>query len=325
MTTHRPFRFGVGATDASSRAEWVAYARKVEALGYSTLMTSEHLSLVGAGSLGPIAALMAAADATTTLRLASHVFANDFRHPVLLAQEAATIDLLSDGRLELGLGSGWLRTDYDVAGVAFDSPAVRIHRLEEAVALIKRLFADEAVTFAGRYYQVQDLNLFPKPRQRPHPPLFIGGGGRRSLTLAAQEAAIVGMATKATAEGTIDYATTTAPAIEQRIGWVREAAGARFPDLEIHVLVHAVIVTDDRQQAAAQLAAELASWSPTVVSNATLSTEQILASPRFLIGTIDQIVADLQERRERYGISYITVFGEHVDTFSPVVARLAGT
>jgi len=324
MATRKPFRFGVGATDASSRKEWVAYARKVEALGYSTLVIGEHLSFVSAGSLGPLAALMAAADATTTLRLGSHVFTNDFRHPVLLAQEAATIDLLSDGRLELGLGAGWLRADYDVAGVSFDPPAVRIERLEEAVALIKGLFGDEGVTFAGRHYQVQDLNLFPKPRQRPHPPLFIGGGGRRSLTLAAREAAIVGMDTKATAEGTKDYATTSAAAIDERIGWVRQAAGARFTDLEIHVLVHAVKVTEDRQQGAAQLATELASWPATVVSNATLSIEHILASPRFLIGTIDQIVADLQERRERYGITYITVFGEYVDTFSPVVAQLAG-
>lgn len=325
MAPHRPFRFGVGPTDASSRAEWVAYARKVEALGYSTLVIGEHLSFLGAGSLGPIAALMAAADATTTLRLGSHVFTNDFRHPVLLAQEAATIDLLSDGRLELGLGGGWLRADYDVAGVPFDSPAVRIERLEEAVALIKRLFGDAPVTFAGNHYQVQNLNLFPKPRQQPHPPLFIGGGGRRSLTLAAQEATIVGMDTKATVEGTKDFATTSAAAIEQRIGWVRQAAGARFPDLEIHVLVHALRVTDDRQQGAAQLAAELSNWPATVVSNATVSTEHILASPRFLIGTIDQIVADLQERRERYGITYITVSGEYIDTFSPVVARLAGT
>jgi probable F420-dependent oxidoreductase len=325
MAPHRPFRFGVGAADAASRAEWVAYARKVEALGYSTLVTGEHLGFLSAGCLGPIAALMAAADATTTLRLGSHVFANDFRHPVVLAQEAATIDLLSDGRLELGLGGGWLRADYDGVGVPFDPPAVRIERLEEAVVLIKRLFGDAPVTFAGNHYQVQDLNLFPKPRQQPHPPLFIGGGGRRSLALAAREATIVGMGTKATVEGTGDYATTSAAAIEQRIGWVRQAAGARFPDLEIHVLVHAVRVTDDRQQDAAQLAAEIANWPATIFSNTTLSTEHILASPRFLIGTIDQIVADLQERRERYGITYITVYGEYVDTFSPVVAQLAGT
>jgi probable F420-dependent oxidoreductase len=325
MAPHRPFRFGVGATNASSRAEWVAYARKVEALGYSTLVIGEHLSFLSAGSLGPIAALMAAADATTTLRLGSHVFANDFRHPALLAQEAATIDLLSDGRLELGLGAGWLRTDYDIIGLPFDAPAVRIERLEEAIALIKRLFGGAPVTFAGRYYQVLDMSLFPKPHQQPHPPLFIGGGGRRALTLAAREASIVGMDTMSTPDGTKDFATMTADAIAQRIGWVREAAGARFPELEIHALVHAVKVTDDPQQGAAQLAVEIASWPATVVTNATLSPEQILASPRFLIGTIDQIVAELKERRERYGITYITVFGEYVDTFSPVVAQLAGT
>ena len=254
-----------------------------------------------------------------------YVFANDFRHPALLAQEAATIDLLSDGRLELGPGAGWLRTDYDVIGLPFDAPAVRIERLEEAIELIKRLFGDAPVTFAGRYYQVQDMNLFPKPRQQPHPPLFIGGGGRRALRLAAREASIVGMDTMSTPDGTKDFATTTADAIAQRIGWVCEAAGTRFPELEIHALIHAVKVTDDRQGGAVQLAAELASWPATVVTNVALSPEQILASPRFLIGTIEQIVANLQERRERYGITYLTVFGEYVDTFSPVVTRLAGT
>jgi alkanesulfonate monooxygenase SsuD/methylene tetrahydromethanopterin reductase-like flavin-dependent oxidoreductase (luciferase family) len=169
------------------------------------------------------------------------------------------------------------------------------------------------------------MNLFPKPRQQPHPPLFIGGGGRRALRLAAREASIVGMDTMSTPDGTKDFATTTADAIAQRIGWVREAAGTRFPELEIHALIHAVKVTDDRQGGAVQLAAELASWPATVVTNAALSPEQILASPRFLIGTIEQIVANLQERRERYGITYLTVFGEYVDTFSPVVTRLAGT
>jgi probable F420-dependent oxidoreductase len=325
MATHRPFRFGVTAAEVLSRAEWVEYARKVEALGYSTLVMGEHLGFLSAGSLGPFAALMAAADATTTLRLGSHVFANDFRHPALLAQEAATIDLLSDGRLELGLGAGWLHTDYDIIGMPFDAPAVRIDRLEEAIGLIKRLFGDAPVTFAGRYYQVQDMNLFPKPRQLPHPPFFIGGGGRRALRLAAREASIVGMDTMSTPDGTKDFATTTAEAIAQRIDWVREAAGMRFPELEIHALIHAVKVTDDRRQGAAQLAAELASWPATVVTNATLSPEQILASPRFLIGTIEQIIADVQERRERYGITYLTVFGEYIDTFSPVVARLAGS
>ena len=323
MAAHRPFRFGVGVGSAQSRAEWVATARKVEALGYSTLVMGEHLSFLSAGSLGPIAALMAAADATTTLRLGSGVFNNDFRHPCMLAQEAATIDLLSDGRLELGIGGGWLKADYDVSGVPFDPPAVRIERLEEAVTLIKRLFGDEPVTFAGRHYRVQDLNLFPKPMQRPHPPLFIGGGGKRVLTLAAREADIVGLDPKGTVAGTKDLATTGAQAVDQQVGWLRAAAGERFDSLELQILNFAVEVTDDRRRGAERAAAMIASIPSSIFSNAP-SAEQILESPQFLVGTIAQIVDDLQERRERYGISYIRVCEEYVDTFSPVVAQLAG-
>ncbi len=322
MGTHRPFRFGTTDISPASRAEWAAYARKVEDLGYSTLVMGDHFSF---GGLGPLAALMAAADATTTLRLGSMVFANDFRHPVLLAQEAATIDLFSDGRLEFGLGSGWLRDDYAAVGMPFDPPATRIQRLAEAVPLIKQLFGDTPVTFAGNYYQVENLNLKPKSKQRPHPPILIGGGGRRVLTLAGQEADIVSIDPKGTAAGTKDIATSTADAVAEQVAWVRAAAGARFDNLELHSLLLMVRVSDNRHHAAAQVAAEVAAFPATWVTNPVLSAEQILASPHFLIGTVDQMVADLQMRRERYGISYITVFGDSVDTFSPVVARLAGS
>jgi probable F420-dependent oxidoreductase len=207
--------------------------------------------------------------------------------------------------------------------VPFDPPATRIERLEEAVTLIKRLYGDEPVTFAGHHYQVQDLNLFPKPTQRPHPPIFIGGGGRRVLTLAAREADIVGLDPKGTTAGTKDLATTTAQGVDEQLGWLRAAAGERFDSLELHILVFAVEVTDDRRRGAERVAEMVASIPSTIISNAP-SAEQILESPQFLVGTIAQIVEDLQERRERYGISYITVFGEYVDVLSPVVAQLAG-
>jgi probable F420-dependent oxidoreductase len=321
MATKRPFRFGTTDISPASRAEWAAYARKVEELGYSTLVMGDHFSF---GGLGPLAALMAAADATTTLRLGSMVFANDFRNPVLLAQEAATIDLFSDGRFEFGLGSGWLRDDYVAVGLPFDPPATRIQRLAEAIPLIKQLFGDTPVTFAGNYYRVEHLNLMPKSKQRPHPPILIGGGGRRVLTLAGQAADIVSIDPKGTAAGTKDIATSTADAVLEQVAWVRAAAGTRFDDLELHSLLLMVRVSDNRHHAAEQMAAELATFPATWVSNAVLSPEQILASPHFLVGTVDQMVADLQMRRERYGISYITVFGDDIDTFSPVVARLVG-
>ena len=321
MTTHRPFRFGVGNIGVQSRAEWVGHARKAEALGYSSLWMGDHPSR---GGLDVTVALMAAADATTTLRVASHVFTNDFHNPVLLAQAAATLDLLSDGRLEFGLGAGWLRADYDACALPFDPHATRIARLEEALQVIKGLWGEEAVPFTGRYYRVPELNPSTKPKQRPHPPIFIGGGGRRILTLAAREADIVGVNPKTSSAGAIDLTATTADAVDQQIAWIREAAGPRFPGLELETVAVAVKVTENRQQGAEEVAASMASWPSTFLSNPP-TAEHILTSPTCLVGTVEQMVEDLQARRERYGISYISVFGEYVDVLSPVVARLAGT
>jgi probable F420-dependent oxidoreductase len=321
MTSVKPFRFGTGMIPVQGSADLADHARKVEALGYSTLGVGDHLSL---GGIGPVASMMAFASATSSLRIASTVLTNDLRHPVLLAQEAATIDLLSDGRLELGIGGGWLRTDYDAVGLPFDSPAVRIARLEEAVALIKQLFGEEPVTFAGDFYRVERLNLQPKPRQRPHPPFFIGGGGRRVLALAAREATIVGLDPKGTAAGTKDAASMTAGVVDDLVALVREVAGPRFPDLELHVNILALKITDNRRQGRDDIATLFASMPPWMVSNA-LADEDIPDSPFVLVGSLDQIVEDLQARRERYGISYVSVPSELVDAFSPVVARLAGT
>lgn len=321
MPTHKPFRFGAGQIDIQSRAEWAEYARKVESLGYSTLWKGEHPSQ---GGIEPALALLAAADATTTLRLAIHVFANDFHHPVRLAQIGTTLDLLSEGRLEFGVGAGWLRADYDTCGIPFDPPGVRIERLEEAVRVIKDLWGEEPVDFTGRYYRVTDLNLQPKPTQRPRPPIFIGGGGRRMLTLAAREADIVGLDPQGTSAGTKNLGTTAVEVVAQQIDWIRAAAGARFADIELQTLAWVVQITEDRRHGADEVAAMAASWPTSLITNPP-NAEHILASPQFLVGTVEQIVADLQEYRERYGISYYTVFGEAVDDFSPVVARLAGT
>lgn len=321
MAMQTPFRFGVVGDTAG--AEVITLARRAEALGYSTLVVGEHVSL-GAlvpGLLAPIATLMAAAAATTSLRVASHVFITGLRHPALLAQEAATIDLLSEGRLELGLGAGWWRSDYEALGLPFPSPGTRVDQLAEAVPLIKRLWSEEVVTHTGTHYRVQDLALRPKPLQRPHPPLFIGGGSRRLLTLAAREADIVGLDLAATADGTVDLATGVAEATARKVGWVREAAGARFDALELNILVHQVIVTTDRVEAARQIAAR---WADAPVHHRDLSPEQLLASPHNLVGTVEEITAGLQAQRGQFGISYITVMAEHMDAFAPVVAQLRG-
>jgi probable F420-dependent oxidoreductase len=323
MTLHRPFRFGA-AWDPESRKDLIEGARKLEALGYDTMVLGEHPSF---GGLAPLPTLMAAAMATTTLRFATHVLANDFHNPVLLAQEAATLDLLSDGRFELGLGTGWTAEDYTSLGIAHDGPGERVSRLAEAVGVIKRLLSEERVTHTGKYYQVQNAVITPKPGQ--HVPLVLGGGGKRILGLAAREADIVSIDPIGTADGKKDFSTISAEAVAQQIGWIRDAAGERFDTLELHMLYGLVSVTDDRRQAAEQIIAFLNNAPPIFVNAIGKSVEEVLASPRCLIGSIDQIIADIQMRRERYGISYITVLEfpgmpSRIEALAPVVARLAG-
>jgi len=314
MSKPRPFRFGVSVHGSKSRAEWIGIARQAEASGYSTLLIPDHLG----DQLAPIAALVAAADAPRTLRVGSLVFDNDFRHPVMLAKEAATLDVLSGGRLELGLGAGWMKPEYERAGIPFERASVRIGRMEEAIRIVKGLFADGPVDFAGQYYTVTGFEGFPKSVQRPHPPLHIGGGGQHLLSIAAKEADIIGFIPRARADGQgQDLMDATPEALEQKITWVREAARERFTDLELGILVAQVLTTEDREQAAQFIATTLA-------AGLNVSTDVILQAPYLLLGTVDQICEDLLARRERYGISYISVFEQSLEALAPVVARLAG-
>lgn len=306
----RPFRFGVTAPTVDSGSAWVERARRVEQLGYSTLAVPDHFR----NKLASVPALSAAALATTRLRVGSLVFCNDFRHPVVLAREAAAIDVLSGGRFELGLGAGWLRAEYEQAGIRYDAAGTRIERLEEAVTIIKGLLAGQRVTFSGRHYATSELDGSATV-QRPHPPVLIGGGSRRTLTLAAREAAIVGLVPRALKDGSgLDRADFGDAALRQKIDWIRAAAGSRFDSLELHTLIQAVAVTDHRVQAADQLASRFG-----------VARDLVLETPYVLVGTIDQICETLRQRRERYGISYLSVFERDMEEFAPVVARLAGT
>jgi probable F420-dependent oxidoreductase len=305
-----PFRFGVTVPSVASGREWDGKARRIEQLGYAVLAVPDHFR----EQLAPVPALTAAALATTRLRVASLVFCNDFRHPVVLAKEAATLDVLSGGRFELGLGAGWLKAEYDQAGIPFAEPATRLARLEESVAIVKGLLAGENVSFTGRHYSIAELEGRPAPVQRPHPPLLIGGGGRRTLSLAAREASIVGFVPRALKDGSgLDRADFGEAALAQKLGWVRAGAGARFDSLELHALIQAVVVTDRRTPAADQLA-----------SRFRVTRELVLETPYVLLGTIDEIGDTLEQRRERFGISYVTVFERDVEAFAPVVAKLAG-
>jgi probable F420-dependent oxidoreductase len=306
----RPFRFGVQGRAAASRAAWLAFAREAEALGYDTLLVPDHFPT----GLGPVAALSVAAGATERLRLGSFVFANDFRHPALLTKEAATLDLLSDGRFELGLGAGWQRAEYEAVGLPFDPAPRRIERLEEALGLLKRLFAGGPVDHAGPHYTVAGLELPPRPVQRPHPPLLVGGGGRRVLGVAARAADIVALGPRAAPDGTLTAASITAAATAEKVGWVREAAGERYAALELNVFVYAVETTDDPRAAAERLAPAFG-----------LPADDLLTSPHALFGSLDGIVETLRERREVYGLSYVVVPQDLMGALAPVVARVART
>jgi probable F420-dependent oxidoreductase len=267
--------------------------------------------------------MTAAACATTTLRVGCLVFDNDYRHPILLAKEMATVDVLSGGRVELGIGAGWMGSDYEEAGLAYDPPAVRVDRMIEAVQIIKALHGDDAVDFKGEHYTIKGHNGLPKPAQRPHTPILIGAGGKRMLTFAAREADIIGLNPKNL--GNENWAATnvndaTDEATDRKVGWIRAAAGSRFDAIELSIVVPFIIETDDRTGMAEGIAAGL---PPTGGEIATAA--RVLESPYVLLGTLDEMAATLEARRERWGISYIVFNADSVDAAAPLVERLAGT
>jgi probable F420-dependent oxidoreductase len=311
----KSFRFGVSVWHVASRAALAEKARKVEALGYDTLNFPDHLT----DRIAPMPALVAAAEATKRLRVGTNVLNNDLRHPVLVAREAAAVDLLTDGRLQLGFGAGSIRSEYDQAGLHFDPGRVRVERLAEAVTVIKGLLRGERVTFSGAHYRIGGHTIAPLPVQKPHPPILIGGNGPRLLALAAREADIVGFSGITFRNGGAappDVSAWRASAVDERMRLVREAAGEeRYADLEFNALVQRVVVTEDRRAAAEELARH---WPE-------LSADEILQSPYLLVGTVKQMVEDLEARRQRWGISYYGIHEPYLDAFAPVVARLAGS
>lgn len=311
MTNPRPFRFGVQADNAATRAEWVDLARRSEANGYSCLTMPDHFG----DQLAPVPALMTAADATTILRVGALLFDNDYRHPVVLAKEMATIDLLSEGRLELGLGAGWMITDYEQSGMPYDSPGVRIDRFVEGLHIIRKAMEPGAFSFSGTHYTITDYDGLPKPVQA-RPPLLIGGGGKRVLGIAAREADIVGVnpSLHAGRVGPEAIAGMSAESVDEKVAIVRAAAGGRMADIEMNVRAFMVNVTPDGSTARDGLAAAMG-----------VERSLIDNSPFALIGPPEELADRLVERRDRWGFSYVIVGGADIDTFAPVVARLAGT
>ncbi len=318
MTT-RPLRFGLLVERFSSHEALLRTTRQAEAAGFSTLLIRDHFIEEPFGhQFAPLVTLGVAAQATTTLRVGSLVIDNDYRHPALLAKEAATLDVLSDGRFELGLGAGWARDEYAHIGMHFDPPGARISRLIEGMQVLKGLWGEGPFSFEGEHYQISGLDNFPKPVQKPHPPLLIGAGGKRMLELAAREADIIGIMSSPIRDGVIDGAASARleARLAEQVGWIRQAAGPRFEALELSV-VASMLVTDDRRRDAQELA-EGRGWHG-------ITADAVLEMPAVLIGTLDQISDDVRARRDRLDLSYFIFADRDLESAAPLVERLSGT
>ncbi len=310
----RKFRFGVEMKRPLSGLTWAQSAQRLEELGFSTLVVPDHFD--DQFAVGP--ALAAAAAATTTLRLGALVYGNDYRHPVMVAKEVATLDVLSGGRIELGLGAGWKRADYDEAGLVYDRPGVRIDRMAESLEIVRGLLADGPVTFEGEHYTVRGLEGLPKPVQSPVP-VVIGGGGRRMLSLAARHADIVGVnANLRSGEVGLDaVADVVADRFDAKLEWVRDAAGDRFDRLELNLLVASTQVTEGGRATAEAVEATAAMFD--------MPAGTVADVPMLLIGSPAEMADTLRRRRERWGFSYIVVRGDgDLVAFAAVISQLDG-
>lgn len=321
----KPFRFAIQSFHAESGKEWREGARQVEDLGYSALHLADHI--IGPGpaleatnhplqTLAAVPAMAVAAESTSKLRVGCRVFCIDYRPAAVLAKEAATLDFLSEGRLELGLGAGWLQGEYEATGIGFDPIGVRIERLGETVRFIKAHMQPEQLDFSGTHVRAKGYQGVPEPVQKPHPPIMIGGGGRRVLSLAAREADIVSLNfnNRAGVIGADGVMSGTADATAEKIGWIREAAGDRFGSLELEIGAYFTFVGDGTGAIAEGMAQSFG-----------ITADEMRAHPHALFGSVDEVCDELVRRREAYGISYVTVGADAREAFAPVVARLAGS
>ncbi len=301
------FRFAIRAIGPRSGEAWAAQAQRAEELGYSALLMPDHMI----AQLAPMPALAAAAAVTTRLRVGVHVFDNDYRNPVLLAREAATLDIVSGGRLELGIGAGWMKSDYSQLGIPYDEPKVRIDRMVEAIPIVKRLLAGERVDHEGTHYRIRGAHIGAPPVQRPHPPLVIGGGGPRMMRIAAREADIVSFIPQMSAQGRPRIGEATTGATAAKVARLRKAAGERFDRLELCAFVAHVNVADARRPLRA-VGAGLEAFAAGLVG-----------TPYVLAGSRASIREQLLRYRDRLGITYWTIPAEAVEAFAPIVDALS--
>lgn len=324
MSGARPFRFSAQAFSATSAKEWRETALRAEALGYSALHLADHYFGPGpveasthhpVQGLAAVPAMAMAAEATDGIRIGCRVFCVDYHLPAVLAKEAATLDLLSEGRLELGLGAGWVADEYEAMGIPFDPPGTRVDRLGEVIALVKAHCSGAPIEIDGAHVAVHGYSGVPEPVQRPHPPIMVGGGARRVLGLAGREADIVSLNfdNRSGVIGGEGVRSSTAVEMDRKLEWVRDGAGERFGDLEIETAAYFTVLTDDGAGAAAGLGSMFG-----------LEPEEMRSHPNALLGSVDEICEELERRRERHGISYVAIPQRQMDAFAPVVARMHG-
>ncbi len=323
MGRQKPFRFGVQSYSASSAKDWRDQARTAESLGYSALHLADHV--IGPGpalsatnhpvqNLAPIPAMAVAAEVTSTIKIGCRVFCTDFRNPVIFAKEVATLDMFSDGRLELGLGAGWLQGEYEAIGLPFDRAGVRIDRFEETLALLRSCLGEGEVNLTGEHVHAVGFEAVPKPA-KGMPPIMIGGGAKRILGIAGREADIVSLNFN-NASGKIGPAgvgSSTSELTTQKLDWIKSGAGERFDEIEIEIGAYFTVVTDQREATLGKMAPMLG-----------LTSEQLADHPHALMGSVEAICAQIIERREKFGISYITVGRTSMEAFAPVVEALSG-
>jgi probable F420-dependent oxidoreductase len=321
--TLRPFRFGFIGGLSSKRQKLLDSARAAEAIGFATYGLADHF----VRPFAPLIAGQAVADATTTLRVTQTVLAQDFREPAVLTKELATLDVLSEGRLEVGLGAGWLQQEYDDAGIVFRSAPERIARLEETAVILRGLFDDGPFSFEGEHFRVSNLVGAPRPIQQPRPPIMIGGGGRKLLSAAARHADIVQlMPSNPKGRSLLDATQFSAAAIEEKIGWIRDAAGSRFDEIELSAQLLECVVTDTPEAHLTDFAERIASVTERMGgAKVSLDLDDLRRSPIVAVGSLDDICEKLVAVRETYGINY---FNAPTDTrperMAPVIERLAG-
>ena len=316
MSETRPFRFLAEPREIASGKSLTDAVRRAEGIGIDVLVVSDHL----VNDVAPIPVMAAIAAHSDRLGICAFVLNNDLRHPAVLAQDLATLDVISDGRLEVGIGAGWNQPEYDAIGLTFDPVGTRVARLAEAIAVLKGCFGEGPFSFMGEHYTIADHDAQPKPVQRPHPRFFIGGGGKRVLTLAAREADTISLAPRLLPGVRGDPRSITLAATEEKIGWVREAAGDRFAQIELNIYpsMSRIIVTDNALAEGEALAARLAERTGIEVE-----ARELLEAPNIFVGSVDTLVEKFRMLRERLGISSVMVGG--IDELAPVVERLAGT